>query len=95
MAAFVVVDIEVTDAVAFEEYRRAVPATITKYGGRYLVRGGKSETLEGGWDPQRLVILEFPNVEAVKRWYRSEEYRPLLAVRLKASKGSLVLVEGV
>ena len=95
MAAYVVVDIEVTDAVAFEEYRKAVPATIAKYGGRYIVRGGKSETLEGGWDPQRLVILEFPNVEAVKRWYGSEEYRPLLALRLKASKGSLVVVEGV
>jgi len=95
MAAYVVVDIEVTDTVAFDEYRKAVPATIAKYGGRYIVRGGKSETLEGGWDPQRLVILEFPNVEAVKRWYGSDEYRPLLDVRLKASKGSLVLVEGV
>ena len=95
MAAYVVVDIEVTDPVAFEEYRKGVPATIAKYGGRYLVRGGKAETLEGGWDPKRLVILEFPSTEAVKRWYTSEEYKPLLAQRLKASKGSLVLVEGV
>jgi uncharacterized protein (DUF1330 family) len=95
MAAYVVVDIEVTDPVAFEEYRKGVPATIAKYGGRYVVRGGKAETLEGGWDPKRLVILEFPSTEAVKRWYFSEEYKPLLAQRLKASKGSLVLVEGV
>ena len=95
MAAYVVVDIEVTDPVAFEEYRKAVPATVAKYGGRYVVRGGKCETLEGGWDPQRLVILEFPSTEAVKRWYWSDEYKPLLAVRLKASKGSLVLVDGV
>jgi uncharacterized protein (DUF1330 family) len=95
MAAYVVVDIEVTDPAAFEEYRKAVPATIAQYGGRYIVRGGKSETLEGGWDPKRLVILEFPSTEAVKRWYCSEEYRPLLTIRLKASKGSLVLVDGV
>jgi len=95
MAAYVVVDIEVTDPVAFEEYRKGVPATIAKYGGRYIVRGGMAETLEGGWDPKRLVILEFPSTEAVKRWYFSEEYKPLLAMRLRASKGSLVLVEGV
>ena len=80
MPAFVVVDIEITDPAAFEEYRKAVPATVAEYGGRFVVRGGKSETLEGSWH---------------QRWYQSEEYKPLLAMRLKASKGNLVLVEGV
>src|SRR5215470_7587110 len=70
MAAYVVVDIEVTDPVAFEEYRKGVPATVAKYGGRYIVRGGKSETLEGGWVPQHrggqaLVLLR--RVQAVAR----------------------------
>ena len=95
MPAYVVVDIEVTDPAAFEEYRKGVPATIAQYGGRYVVRGGRTETLEGSWQPKRLVVLEFPSVEAARRWYTSPEYRPLLALRLKASKGSLVLVEGV
>jgi len=95
MPAYVVVDIEITDPAAFEDYRKAVPATIAKYGGRIVVRGGKSETLEGSWHPKRLVLLEFPGIDAAKRWYHSEEYKPLLAMRLKASKGNLVLVEGV
>ena len=95
MPAFVVVDIELTDPAAFEEYRKAVPATVAEYGGRFVVRGGKSETLEGSWHPKRLVLLEFSGIDAAKRWYHSEEYKPLLAMRLKASKGNLVLVEGV
>jgi uncharacterized protein (DUF1330 family) len=95
MPAYFVVDIDVTDPAAFEEYRKGVPATIAQYGGRYVVRGGKMETLEGNWQPKRMVVLEFPSVEAAKRWYHSPEYKPLLALRMKASKGSLVLVEGV
>ena len=95
MPAYFVVDIEVTDPAAFEEYRKGVPATIAQYGGRYVVRGGKIETLEGSWQPKRMVVLEFPSVEAARRWYHSPEYKPLLALRMKASKGSLVLVEGV
>jgi len=95
MAAYVVVDIEVTDPVAFEEYRKGVPDTIAKYGGRFLVRGGRLERLEGTWNPKRLVILEFPSGELAKKWHESEEYKPLLAMRLRASRGSLVLVDGV
>ena len=95
MPAYFVVDIEVTDPAAFEEYRKGVPATIAQYGGRYIVRGGKSETLEGSWQPKRVVMLEFASAEAARRWYHSPEYKPLLALRLKSSRGSLVLVEGV
>ena len=95
MPAYIVVDIEITDPAAFEEYRKSVPATVEKYGGRFVVRGGKSETLEGTWSPKRLVMLEFSSVEAAKGWYHSDAYKPLLALRLKASKGNLVLVEGV
>ena len=95
MSAYLIVDIDIHDAAGLEEYRNQVPATLTKYGGRFIVRGGKFEKLEGHWQPKRLVLLEFPSVEQAKRWYDSEEYRPLKAMRLKASSGSLILVEGV
>ncbi len=95
MAAYIVVDIDVHDVPGLEEYRRQVPATVTKFGGRFLVRGGPFQVLEGGWQPKRMVLLEFPSVEQARRWYDSEEYRPLKAMRLKASTANLVLVDGV
>ena len=95
MAAYIVVDIEVTDPVAFEEYRKGVPDTVARYGGRFLVRGGRLERQDRTWNPERLVIIEFPSAEAAKKWHQSDEYKPLLAMRLKASRGSLVLVDGV
>jgi uncharacterized protein (DUF1330 family) len=95
MAAYIIVDIDIHDAPGLEKYRKQVPATLAKYGGRFLVRGGQFETLEGHWRPKRLVMLEFPNVQQAKRWYDSEEYRPLKAMRFKASKADLTLVEGV
>jgi uncharacterized protein (DUF1330 family) len=95
MSAYIIVDIDIHDTAGLEEYRRQVPATIAKYGGRFIVRGGKFETLEGNWNPKRLVMLEFPSGEQAKRWYDSTEYRPLKAMRLKASESNLILVEGV
>lgn len=95
MAAYIVVDIDVHDSPGLEEYRRLAPGTIAKYGGRFIVRGGAFQVLEGGWQPKRLVLLEFPSTEQARRWYDSEEYRPLKAMRLKASTSNLVLVDGV
>jgi uncharacterized protein (DUF1330 family) len=95
MSAYLIVDIDIHDAAGLEEYRKQVPATVTKYGGRFIVRGGKFERLEGDWQPKRLVLLEFPSAEHAKRWYDSEEYGPLKAMRLKASNSNLILVEGV
>ena len=94
MAAYVIGEIEVTDPAAYEEYRRQVMAVVTKYGGKFIVRGGKVETLEGGWAPKRFVALEFPSMEQAQKWYRSPEYAPLIALRKKASRGKLILVEG-
>jgi uncharacterized protein (DUF1330 family) len=94
MAAYVVGEIEVTDPATYEEYRKQVPAVVTKYGGRFIVRGGKAEALEGGWAPKRLVALEFPSMEQARKWYGSPEYAPLIALRQKASRGKLILVEG-
>ena len=95
MAAYVIADVEVKDPAAFEEYRKQVPATIQKYGGRYLVRGGATEVLEGEWRPRRLVILEFASVAAARRWYDSEEYRGPKALRRRATVTNLALVEGL
>jgi uncharacterized protein (DUF1330 family) len=95
MAAYVIGDIEVTDQAVYEDYRKQVPAVLSKYGGKFLVRGGRVEALEGGWSPKRLVVLEFPSMEQAKRWYDSEEYRAPKAMRLRASRANLVMVEGV
>jgi len=94
MAAYLVVDIQIRDSARFEEYRKLVPATIAKYGGKYLVRGGSFEVLEGDWQPRRVVILEFPSVAEAKRWYDSEDYRGPKAVRQAAAASNVVLVEG-
>jgi uncharacterized protein (DUF1330 family) len=95
MPAYVIVDVTVTDPVLMDEYRKQVPATLAKYGGRFVVRGGAHQTLEGSWKPNRLVVLEFPSMEQAKRWYDSEEYREPKAMRLRAGHANLVMVEGV
>jgi uncharacterized protein (DUF1330 family) len=95
VAAYFIVEIDVQDATAFEEYRKQVPATIAKYGGRYLVRGGRTETLEGDWHPKRVVVLEFPSLEQARTFYDSPEYGPLKALRLRSATSKLLLVEGL
>jgi uncharacterized protein (DUF1330 family) len=90
----VIGEIEVTDPATYEDYRKQVLATIQKHGGKFLVRGGKVEALEGGWSPKRLVLLEFPSMEQALKWYRSPDYAPLIKLRQKASRGKLVAVEG-
>lgn len=95
MAAYVIAEVAVTDPAAYEEYRKKVPATIAQYGGKYLVRGGATETKEGGWTPARFVILEFPSMAQAQRWYDSPEYAPALAIRKRASKSKLIFAEGL
>jgi uncharacterized protein (DUF1330 family) len=95
MAAYVIGEIEITDPATYEDYRKQVLAVVTKYGGRFIARGGKVETLEGAPPPARVVVLEFPSLEQAQKWYRSPEYAPLIALRQRASRGRLVLVEGV
>jgi uncharacterized protein (DUF1330 family) len=95
MPAYVIADVEVTDPAGFEEYRQQVPATVAKYGGRFLVRGGALETVEGEWRPKRFVVLEFPTLEQAKRWYDSPEYKGPKALRQRTAKTKVLLVEGV
>lgn len=94
MAAYLIGEIEVTDPAMYEEYRKQVASTVKKYGGRFVVRGGKIQALEGGWSPGRIVVLEFPSLEQAQKWYRSPEYAPLIALRQRASRGKLIVVEG-
>jgi uncharacterized protein (DUF1330 family) len=95
MAAYVFAEVEITDPVAYENYRQQVPAVIAKYGGRYLVRGGVAKLREGKTPPQRLVILEFPDMAKLEAFYNSAEYAPLLAIRSRASNSRLISIEGL
>jgi uncharacterized protein (DUF1330 family) len=95
MAAYVIADIEVIDSAGFAEYQQKVPATIAAYGGRYLVRGGAAEVLEGNGSPKRCVVLEFPNMAQFKSWYASPEYLPLIAIRERTAKSNLLVIEGI
>ena len=95
MTAYVLNDMEITDPALFEEYKKLSPATVLQYGGRFLARGGHTETLEGDWSPKRLVILEFPSVEQARAWADSPEYAPAKRLRQLASKSNLIVIEGV
>ena len=95
MSAYVVVDLEVLDKEKFEEYKQLVPGTIQMYGGRYVVRGGNVETLEGSWHPRRFVVVEFDSIEKAKAWYESTDYAKPKEIRQACTRSSIILVEGV
>jgi uncharacterized protein (DUF1330 family) len=95
MPAYFVVEIEITDMEAMAPYRDAVGATLTQYGGRFLSRGGNIELIEGGPEPKRIVLLEFADTGAFKRWYNSPEYQKILPNRLANSQARAFVVEGV
>jgi uncharacterized protein (DUF1330 family) len=94
LAAYFIVNLEVNDAATFGEYRTKVAPIIAQYGGRYIVRGGAIEQIEGNLALQRLVILEFPTLDAARNFYRSAEYAPLLKMRIASTISDIVLVEG-
>ncbi len=95
MPAYIISDLTARDADALQTYRTRAAASIARHGGRYLARLGKIETLEGDWQPQMLVIVEFPSIEQARGWYRSPDYAEALAVRDRALSRNLILVEGV
>ena len=95
MSAYVIVDIEIHDAAAYDEYRKLVGATLVQYGGKFVVRGGKIDVLEGGWNPKRIVVLEFESAARARQWYDSEDYRAPKQIRMRASKGNIIVVEGI
>lgn len=94
MAAYIIVDVSIRDPHTYQRYKELVPPSIAKYGGRFVVRGGDTTTLEGGWDPERIVILEFADAATARRWYESPEYAEAKALRQSCSSARMLLVEG-
>jgi len=95
MTAYIVVQVDVTDAGGYDEYRKMIPPTLEQFGGRFLVRGGRVDNLEGDWNPSRLVVIEFDSTEQARSWWASEEYAPAKALRRQSSHAEMILVEGV
>ena len=95
MAAYVIVEMTVTDPVKIEEYRQQAGASVEAAGGKFLVRGGKTEVLDGDWKPQRVVMIEFPSLEQAKFWRSSPEYGKACEIRDRAAKTRMIVVEGV
>lgn len=95
MAAYVLVDIVVSNSEAYERYKKLAPPSIAAYGGRYLVRGGAKEVLEGSWELNRFVILEFDSMERARAWWASPEYAPAKALRVASADSKMILVEGI
>jgi uncharacterized protein (DUF1330 family) len=94
VAAYVVVEVTITDEEAYEKYKPMAYASIVAHGGRYLVRGGAVDSVEGDAVEARIVVLEFPDMEAARRWYRSDDYQAALSLREGAARSRLFMVEG-
>ena len=94
MPAYVIVEVEIHDPETYKEYMKLTPAAIAAYDGKFIVRGGKTESLEGNWNPQRIVVLEFPSVERAKEWWASPEYTPAKEIRQRTAHTKMLVVEG-
>ena len=94
MSAFLVVDISVHDPEAYQAYAAAVPQFVAQHGGKYRVRGGNSEAIEGDWQPERVVVVEFPDAAAARAFVEDPDYQPVAAIRHAAATTRMVLVEG-
>ena len=94
MSAYIIVEIDITDPVGYEEYKKQASAAVHKYGGKYIVRGGKTEVLEGNWNPKRIVILQFESMDRAKEWLNCGEYREPRKLRHQTAKTNMIVVEG-
>jgi uncharacterized protein (DUF1330 family) len=94
MSAYVIVDIDIRDPAGYEKYKQQAGATVEKYGGKYIVRGGKTEVLEGDWRPNRIVVLEFASIARAKEWLNCEEYREPRKLRHQTARANMIVVEG-
>jgi uncharacterized protein (DUF1330 family) len=95
MPAYVIVEVSIHDTKEYEEYKKLTPATIDAYDGRFVVRGGKTETLEGDWQPERIAVLEFPTVARAKEWWGSTSYTKAKIIRQRSAETQMIVVEGV
>jgi uncharacterized protein (DUF1330 family) len=94
MKAYVIAAETINDEEMFAAYRKDVPATVERFGGRFVVRGGNLTDIEGKWPHPRLVVIEFPSRAAAENWYKSPEYEKIISLRLNSSTGSLIIVDG-
>ena len=94
MPAYVVVEIEIHNPEEYEDYKKLTPASLKNYQGKFIVRGGKTETLEGDWSPQRFVVIQFPTLELAKAWWASEEYAQAKALRQRTANSKMIVVVG-
>ena len=95
MSAYVIVEIDIVDPAGYEEYKKLAGETVEKYGGKYVIRGGAVETLEGNWKPKRIVVLQFDSMQRAKEWLNCEEYREPRKMRQRTARTRMVVVEGV
>jgi len=95
MKAYIIVDVQINDSVRYEEYKKLTPGSLLPFDGKFIVRGAATETLEGDWKPNRLVILEFPSLEMAKAWWSSDIYGPAKALRQSIAITQMIAVEGV
>jgi uncharacterized protein (DUF1330 family) len=95
MPAYIIVEIDIIDPIGYEEYKKLAGASVEKYGGKYVMRGGKTEVLEGDWQPKRIVVVEFESAQRAKEWLNCEEYREPRKMRHRTARTNMILVEGV
>ncbi len=95
MAAYIIVEVDIHDPEEYESYKKLTPASLLPYQGKFVVRGGETETLEGDWKPGRIVVLEFPTKELAKQWWSSPEYTPAKEIRQRTATTKMILVGGV
>ena len=94
MSAYVIVEVSIVDHKLYEEYKKLTPAAVAAYDGKFVVRGGETITLEGGWEPERIVVLEFPTAKRAKEWWDSDIYSKAKDIRHRAAKTRMIIVNG-
>jgi len=94
MPAYIVVEVDVHNPTEYEDYKKLTPGSLKNFQGKFIVRGGKTETLEGDWSPKRFVMIEFPTLELAKAWWASEEYAPAKALRQRTASSKMIVAEG-
>jgi len=95
MKAYIIIDVTIRDAARMEAYKKLVPATLVPFNGKFIVRGGTSEVLEGDWNPNRIVIIEFPSMGKAKAWWSSDDYAPAKSIRQSAAVTKMIMIEGM
>ena len=95
MAAYVIVEVSIEDPEEYEAYKKLTPAAVSAFDGKFIVRGGETISLEGDWQPERIVVLEFPSIARAHEWWSSELYTTAKVIRQRSAKTKMIIVQGV